>query len=121
MNEMRFFVGLHQPSDAQHFPQCFVSVNRLWKRRSDFAVADWIMDSGAFTELRDYGCYRPERSVENYAAQIRRWKSCGNLLAACAQDWMCEEIIIEGGMVRGTRFVGTGLSVEEHQRLTIER
>lgn len=48
---MRFFVGLHQPSDAQHFDAVFVSVNRLRNRKSDFRVRDWIMDSGAFTTI----------------------------------------------------------------------
>jgi len=108
---MKFFVGLHQPSDAAHFDRCFVSVNRLWNRRSGFEVKQWMMDSGAFTELERYGCYRPERSVEAYAAQIRRWAACGNLLAAVAQDYMCEPWMLKK----------TGLDVATHQRLTVER
>ena len=36
---------------------------------------------------------------------------CGQLLAAVSQDYMCEPVILEQ----------TGLSIEEHQRLTIER
>lgn len=32
---------------------------------------------------------------------------------------MCEPIIINGGVVNGQRFVGTGLSVAEHQRRTV--
>lgn len=106
---MRFFVGLHQPSDAKHFDAAFVSVNRLRSRKGPFAVGDWIMDSGAFTEISTHGQYR--RSVEEYAAQIRRWKGNGNLLTAVAQDWMCEPWIV----------AKTGLSVAEHQRLTVER
>ena len=106
---MRFFTGLHQPSDAQHFDAAFVSVNRLRGRKGPFAVTDWIMDSGAFTEISTHGRYR--HSVEEYAAEIRRWKDNGNLLAAVAQDWMCEPFIV----------AKTGLSVAEHQRLTIER
>lgn len=106
---MRFFTGLHQPSDAQHFDAAFVSVNRLRGRKSAFAVRDWIMDSGAFTEISTHGAYR--HSVDEYAEQIKRWKGNGNLLAAVAQDWMCEPWIIDK----------TGLSVERHQQLTIER
>lgn len=106
---MRFFTGLHQPSDAQHFDAAFVSVNRLRKRKGPFAVGDWIMDSGAFTEISTHGYYRSD--VAEYAAQIRRWKGNGNLLAAVSQDWMCEPWIIEK----------TGLSVAEHQRRTVER
>jgi hypothetical protein len=106
---MRFFVGLHQPSDARHFDAVFVSVNRLRNRKSDFVVGDWIMDSGAFTEISTHGHYR--EPVADYANQIRRWKSCGNLLAAVTQDYMCEAHIL----------AKTGLTVADHQRLTIER
>lgn len=106
---VRFFCGLHQPSDAKHFDACLVSVNRLRNRKGPFQVADWIMDSGAFTEISTHGTYR--FSVARYAAEIRRWAANGNLLAAVAQDWMCEPWIIEK----------TGLSVQKHQRLTIDR
>jgi hypothetical protein len=108
---MRFFTGLHQPSDAKHFGAAFISVNRLRTRKSPMTAGDWIMDSGAFTEISTHGHYR--HSVCEYAAEIRRWATngSGNLLAAVAQDWMCEPFII----------VKTGLSVAEHQRLTIER
>jgi hypothetical protein len=106
---MRFFTGLHQPSDAQHFSAAFVSVNRLRRRKGPFAVGDWIMDSGAFSEVSAHGHYRT--TVEEYAAEIRRWSRNGNLLAAVSQDWMCEPWIVER----------TGLTVADHQRLTIER
>ena len=105
----RLFVGLHQPSDARHFDAAFVSVNRLRTRKSDFVVSDWIMDSGAFTEIATHGHYR--ESVDGYVAQIERWKTCGNMLAAVAQDYMCEAWILEK----------TGLTIADHQRLTIER
>lgn len=106
---MRFFVGLHQPSDAQHFGAAFVSVSRIRKRRSPFKVGDWIMDSGAFTEVSRHGGYR--ESAGAYAEQIRRWSKNGNLLAAVAQDYMCEAAVL----------AVTGLTVADHQRLTIER
>lgn len=106
---MRFFTGLHQPSDARHFDAAFISVNRLRKRKSAFAVGDWIMDSGAFTEVSTFGHYR--HGVEEYAAEIRRWSKNGSLLAAVSQDFMCEPWIVEK----------TGLSVAVHQKLTIER
>ena len=105
----KLFVGLHQPSDAQHFDAAFVSVNRLRKRKSDFVVGDWIMDSGAFTEIATHGCYR--ESVDGYVEQIERWRKCGNMLAAVSQDYMCEAWILEK----------TGLTIADHQRLTIER
>src|SRR3954468_3510912 len=86
-----------------------ISVNRLRNRKSDFAVHNWMLDSGAFTELLRFGHYR--HSVQAYADCIKRWKSCGNLLAAVSQDYMTEPFILEK----------TGLTVAEHQRLTIER
>jgi len=104
-----FFPGLHQPSDAQHFDRAFISVNRLRGRSSDFTVRDWIMDSGAFTEVARHGGYR--HGVERYAFDIGRWSRCGNLLAAAAQDYMCEPFVI----------ARTGLDLATHQRLTIER
>lgn len=104
-----FYIGLHQPSDAAHFERCMVSVARLRERKSDFTVREWMMDSGAFMELKLHGCYRDD--VSAYAAQIRRWARCGQLVAAVAQDYMCEPFILEK----------TGLSVLQHQRLTIQR
>jgi hypothetical protein len=106
---MIFFPGLHQPHNAEHFERAFISVNRLRRRVSDFVVRDWIMDSGAFSELLLHGKYRHD--VHEYAAQIARWARCGNLLCAVSQDWMCEPDMIRR----------TGLSIEEHQRLTVER
>lgn len=106
---MRFFVGLHQPSDAKRFDAVFISINRIRNRKSAFEVGDWIMDSGAFTEISKHGRYR--MPVSDYAAQIRRWKGNGNLLAAVTQDYMCEPHILKK----------TGLTVAEHQRMTIER
>lgn len=109
MNEPLFFIGCPSPAKAQHFARCMVSVNALRKRQSDFLVNDWILDSGAFTELSRFGRYR--YSVEDYASEVSRWSRCGNLLAAVSQDYMCESFILEK----------TGLSIAEHQRLTIER
>jgi len=106
---MRFYVGLHQPSDAKHFDRAFISVNRLWNRKSGFAVGRWIMDSGAFSEISTHGRFR--HTPERYAQEIRRWIGVGQLEAAVTQDWMCEPWITEK----------TGLTVLDHQRLTIER
>lgn len=106
---IEFYVGLHRPSAAQHFDRCMVSVNRLRDRRSDFAVGRWVLDSGAFTEIATHGHYRTE--VGDYAEQVNRWARCGELVAAVSQDLMCESWILEK----------TGMSVLEHQALTIER
>ena len=67
------------------------------------------MDSGAFSELLKYGEYK--YSVEEYARDIERWKDCGILEIAVCQDYMCEPFMLEK----------TGLTIQEHQALTIER
>lgn len=109
LGKMRFFVGLHHPADSKHFDRAFVSVNAIRARKSAFPAREWIMDSGAFTTIAKHGGYPEPVSV--YAEQIRRWKNNGTMLAAVSQDYMCEPHMIER----------TGLSVTEHQRLTIER
>ena len=106
---MRFFVGLHHPSDAVNFESSFISVNVIRKRKWPFKAKDWIMDSGAFSTILTHGGY--PHPVSEYAAQIRRWKNNGNLLAAVSQDYMCEADMLQR----------TGLTVADHQRLTIER
>lgn len=106
---MRFYVGTHVLAHADKVGPAFISVNRLRGRKSAFPVGDWIMDSGAFTEIATHGHYR--HGVEEYAAEIRRWRENGNLIYAVAQDWMCEPWIVRK----------TGLSVAQHQRRTIER
>lgn len=103
-------MGLHQPSDVRHFDAACVSVNRLRGRKNvDLPFRDWIMDSGAFSELSQHGRYR--HGVEEYAEEALRWTGTGNLQAVVAQDYMCEPWIL----------AKTGLTVAEHQRLTIER
>jgi hypothetical protein len=105
-----FFCGLHQPSDAKMIRRAFISVNRLWNRRSDIhAKGEWIMDSGAFTTIAKHGGYPEPVSV--YAAECRRWASSPGLLAVVSQDYMCEPMML----------AKTGLTIADHQRLTIER
>lgn len=107
---MIFYVGLHQPSDAKRFDRAFLSVNRLRPRRRAIGAKAWIMDSGAFTEIATHGEYR--HGVESYAAEILRWAYPGSgLVCAVAQDYMCEAFILKK----------TGLTIADHQRLTIER
>jgi hypothetical protein len=105
----QFYIGLHHPSDAWPFLRSMISVNTIRGRKGPFRANNWIMDSGAFTEISTYGRWRSE--PEEYAEQINRWKRNGNLLAAVSQDLMCEPFIIEK----------SGLSIAEHQTITIER
>lgn len=102
-------MGLNHPSDVKRFKSCFVSVNPLRERVADIPAREWILDSGAFTTVMKYGGY-PD-GVERYAGDIRRWQRCGRLLAAVTEDYMCEPAAL----------ARTGLSIREHQRLTIKR
>jgi hypothetical protein len=106
---LRFYVGLHQPSDARHFERAFISVNRLRTRKAPLLTKNWIMDSGAFTELSTHGHYR--YPPEHYATTINRWAHDPALVAVVSQDYMCEPWIVRK----------TGLDVAEHHRLTIMR
>lgn len=106
---MIFFVGWHRPPHAYKFKRCMISYNTIRNRVSDFPVNDWIMDSGAFTEVVKNGGYRA--SPEDYAKDVVRWSQCGNMLAAVSQDFMCEDVAIRA----------TGLSIPVHQEMTIER
>lgn len=104
-----FFIGLHMIQHAYRFNQCCISINCIRNRRSSFTQGRWMMDSGAFTEISTHGRYRYSES--DYARQIRSWAYSGKLLTAVSQDYMCEEFILKK----------TGLTVKEHQRLTVQR
>lgn len=106
-----FYVGLHQPSDAQHFPRACISINRVRGRKKPVPCRDVLLDSGAFTELEQHGRYRHD--VATYAAEVERLHRLGvlNITAAVAQDYMCEPFML----------AKTGLTLLDHQRLTIDR
>lgn len=104
-----FYVGLHHPHQAHRFDRAFISINAIRNRKSAFPANHWVMDSGAFTELSAHGRFR--HSVAEYADAARRWIGNGQLDAIVSQDWMCEPFIL----------AKTGLTVRDHQRLTIQR
>lgn len=110
-SSLRFYPGLHQPADAKHFDRACISIHRLGTRRKPVDCPNVMVDSGAFTKLAKHGCY-PE-PVEVYARQLHRLWSDGvvQISVAAAQDYMCEPFMLER----------TGLTVAEHQRLTVER
>lgn len=107
----RFYVGLHQVSDAHRFERACISIRRLWCRRKPLGKCRVLVDSGAFKELELHGEY--QAGVEVYAAELHRLHTQGVVLieAAVAQDYMCEAFML----------ARTGLTIQDHQRLTIER
>jgi len=116
-----FLLGTHQPGWLRkaHVP-LFVSDRRLRVYKTlPAAAAPWAADSGGFTELQKYGRWTVPPA--EYVARLRRYRDeVGRMLWAAPQDWMCEDVVINGGVANGQRFVGTHLSVAQHQRLTVE-
>jgi hypothetical protein len=104
----QFFVGLQRPSTAFAFAFSMLSVNVLRNRKRSFFTNQWLLDSAAFTELSIYGRWRT--SPLEYARQIDRLRYNGHLLGAVSQDFMCEPLILQ-----------RRLTVQDHQKLTIER
>jgi hypothetical protein len=110
-----FYLGTHMAAwlwDERFIDvPLFISRRRLARRRTRFprARTDWALDSGGFTELSMHG--RWLLSARDYVEQARRYAhELGRMQWAAPQDWMCEPVIL----------AKTGLTVREHQRLTIE-
>lgn len=104
-----FFTGMHNVKDAGQLRRVCVSVNRLINRVGGFHVNDWIMDSGAFTQITTHGDF--VMSEQQYVTQINKWYCMGRMLAAVTQDYMCEAFALSR----------TGKTVSEHQELTVSR
>lgn len=126
MNACQWWLGVHQPNwawDGTARGPVFISARRLRQRKSPYprATVAIAIDSGGFTELSKFG--RWSVGPEQYAAEVRAWsQQLGTVEWAAIQDWMCEPWLLEGGTPPGggPRAPGTGLTVAEHQRRTIE-
>ncbi|MFD3532302.1 hypothetical protein [Streptomyces sp. NPDC058661] len=117
---MRFYLTTHKQHwvravriplflKAQHFTQT---------KTLHPALGPYAVDSGGFSELQKHGTWT--RTPRQYVTDLRRiWESVGPYDWAAGQDWMCEDLIIHGGQAGPLRFAGTGLSVVEHQRRTV--
>lgn len=107
---MKFYCGMFDVHHAGRVEHAFININRVRRRKKPVPSADWILDSGAFSELVHYGCYR--HGPEQYAAEVDRLAELNpGLTIAVAQDYMCEPFML----------ARTGLNLADHQRLTIER
>jgi len=110
-SRVSFFLGAHRPHWLGLSPHSlFVSHNTLKNRKSfPRAVAPWALDSGAFTEISQHGHHRMTAAA--YARRVELYqREIGLLAFASQQDWMCEPVVL----------AKTGLSIEEHQRRTID-
>lgn len=112
---MRFYLGVDRANwlwhDAFLEVPLFLSHITLRRRRTPFprATTSWALDSGGFSELDRHGGW--VTSPEEYVTAVRRYRDeIGSLEWASPQDWMCEPWMV----------AKTGLSVEEHQRRTVD-
>ena len=109
---MKFYIGTWQPKHIERTSQpLMISYRWIKNRRKPIEQkAELALDSGGFTEIATHGKWTI--SPEEYVSSIRRLIRDVNLKFnfIAPQDWMCEPEMIEK----------TGLSVKEHQRLTVE-
>lgn len=108
---MKFYLGTHKAAWLGRINvPLFVSRRTLAvRRRLSRALGPWALDSGGFTELNLFGGW--QTPLAQYVAEVRRFsEEIGEMEWAAPQDWMCEPWINER----------TGLSVEEHQRRTVD-
>lgn len=106
-----FYLGTHEERWLSRTDvPLFVSRRRLARRKKlPRASCIWALDSGGFTELSMYGAW--QTPAAQYVAEVRRYRDeVGGLQWAAIQDWMCEPWVV----------AKTGLSVEEHQRRTVD-
>jgi hypothetical protein len=108
---MKFYLGTHKPRWLWWHPgPFFVSARRLRECvRLRPSKGRWALDSGGFTEIGKHGRWTvPPRK---YAMEAVRWQFyIGRLDFATPQDWMCEKEML----------AKTGLTVQEHQTLTLD-
>ena len=105
-----FYLGTHRARWlADSNVPLFISRRTLEPRKTfPQAASRWVLDSGGFTELKDFGKWRI--TTTTYAREVLRYRDeIGNLDWAAPMDWMCEAKILRK----------TGLTVAEHQRRTI--
>jgi hypothetical protein len=88
----------------------FISINRLLNRKKKFNQNSSIaIDSGGFTELSKNGKWT--RTPEEYVKELHNCQKLGLKIDwAAPQDWMTENFILEK----------TGLTIEDHQKKTVE-
>lgn len=107
---MRFFLGTHKVVWLERTAHPLF-LSRRWlvgRKRLPRSAGSWVLDSGAFTELHTHGTWT--FGPGEYVRDVRQFESeVGSLEWVAPQDWMCEPFMVKR----------TGLSVFEHQRLTV--
>lgn len=86
-----------------------LTIERLNTRQKPLGCEELLLDSQAFMKLRLHGCY--PSSPQAYARKVERVARLVKRVTAVTEDYMCEPFML----------AKTGLSIADHQRLTIER
>ncbi|MET7308557.1 hypothetical protein ABZS68_15880 [Streptomyces sp. NPDC005571] len=118
---MRFYLTTHKRHWVKltNKPLFLKSEHFAAARTLPEALGPYAVDSGGFSELQRNGQWT--RTPRQYIDDLRRiWEHVGPYEWAAGQDWMCEDLIIHGGQAGPLHFVGTHLSVAEHQQRTVE-
>jgi len=109
-----FYLGTHEPAWlARIAGPLFVSHRRLARRpyRLPRAATAWALDSGAFTEVSQFGAFTT--SAAEYVAAVARYRDEVGMLAwAAPQDHMCESWVLERSTIAAT--------VADAQRWTVD-
>jgi hypothetical protein len=107
---MKFYTGARQIEwiGFAEFPLMYSRSFLRNIKRLPIACTDWVLDSGAFTEISTYGHWRID--AKQYAKEVKEYRMMGRMDWAAQQDWMCEPFILKK----------TGLTVATHQLLTVK-
>lgn len=111
----RFYIGLHQPSNAQHFDYCCIHVGRLMHRKKPLECGHLLLDCQAFRVLELHGEH--QLTALEYAIQAGHIATLCEDVTVVSQDYMCERYIFDCRQ----RLTGVRFTVADHQRLTISR
>jgi len=105
---VKFYVGVGQQSQIMWAKDRFMlSFQVIRKRKHVWGIPDhyeWIMDSGAFSELKKNGKYTYE--PEEYLDRVEIWQPDYFV----SMDWMCER----------EQLKLTGKTIPEHQQLSLD-
>ena len=107
---MIFYLGCHQPLWLERASvPWFLSYQKLKKRKKVVHPAGrWALDCGGFTEIDKFGEYT--FSPQEYAQDVVRFAEWGGLDWCASMDYPCSPLPLEK----------SGLTIAEHQRLTVE-
>jgi hypothetical protein len=104
-----FYLGTDRLNWLSQINHPLMVSHRVLRNRKKMprAIGSWVLDSGAFSEISQYGEWTVP-VIDYIKAVIRYRDEIGNMVWAAPMDWMCEPWIIEK----------TGLTVKEHQQRT---